>query len=79
MSSTRAMDYFPLPPKGCRKDNHDVTRVVRESFKNVLTRQLFPENVAENAAKYTMDHEMLKEEADTVNAVCTEIFCKNDS
>lgn len=68
------MDYFPLPPKGDREDNHDITHIIRESFQDVLNRQPFPENISENAVKFKMDHEMLKEEAETVNTVSGFIY-----
>lgn len=63
------MDYFPLPPKGEHEHNHCVNHILRESLQDVLHRQPFPKNIAKNAAKFCMDHEMLKVEAETVNAV----------
>lgn len=63
------MEYFPLVPKGDHDENHCIIHILRESFQNALHRQPFPENIAENAAKFRMDDEMLKEEAETVNAV----------
>lgn len=63
------MERFPLLPKGNREDNHCIVHVLRESFQDVLHRQPFPENIAENAAKFHMDREILKDEAETVNAV----------
>lgn len=64
------MEYFPVPPASHNKTNHCVNHVLQKSFREVLHRPKFPENIAESAAHFRLDQKILKEEAETVNRVC---------